>query len=530
MLIGGIQGNEPGGFLSADLYADMRLEMGNLIVVPRANFYSIILNKRGAHGDMNRKFTHGENGTSQEDKIVTILKGLISESDYLLNLHDGSGYYHPTYINKWRNPKRFGQSVIADSDEYPVPQTQKVVKLGEMARKVIEEVNTHITHDLYKFHFMNTRTADADSPHREQRRSATYFALTKHHIPAFGVETSKFLPSMDLKVRFHNLVINAFMRLFDIVPESPGLMLDPPALKYLIVTINGRTPVVAMKGQRIEIASGDTLRVTHIESNYERGLSLDILGHGGLNDLRKDFEIFKNTTIIVRKDNQRFAEIPLRIAGRVKTPKAVRLSPVKVDYFVVESMGQRILLEDQDTLHLVKGDKLKILDILPSPSSPSDIKVNFKGFVGDRKNNTGEDRGYTIDTGKNLMRRYSLHKKGKVYVVIATKGKKELARFLVDLSPPKMDYMILGVNSHQHHFLRPEQTVILSRNDEICLEEISTNLYATKGIRLSVNGHSLEHGETAKVKELCATSAGNRHRVDVKKGRMVLGSVTFVVD
>jgi predicted deacylase len=41
MLIGGIQGNEPGGFFSADLYADMSLEKGNLIVVPRANFYSI---------------------------------------------------------------------------------------------------------------------------------------------------------------------------------------------------------------------------------------------------------------------------------------------------------------------------------------------------------------------------------------------------------------------------------------------------------------------------------------------------------
>ena len=43
MLIGGIQGNEPGGFLSADSYADMKLKKGNLIVVPRANFYSIIM-------------------------------------------------------------------------------------------------------------------------------------------------------------------------------------------------------------------------------------------------------------------------------------------------------------------------------------------------------------------------------------------------------------------------------------------------------------------------------------------------------
>jgi len=57
LIIGGIQGDEPGGFLSADLYADMELVRGNLIVVPRANYYSIILNRRQVNEDMNRKFS-----------------------------------------------------------------------------------------------------------------------------------------------------------------------------------------------------------------------------------------------------------------------------------------------------------------------------------------------------------------------------------------------------------------------------------------------------------------------------------------
>ena len=38
LLIGGIQGDEPGGFLSVDLYADISLAKGNLIVVPRPIF------------------------------------------------------------------------------------------------------------------------------------------------------------------------------------------------------------------------------------------------------------------------------------------------------------------------------------------------------------------------------------------------------------------------------------------------------------------------------------------------------------
>ena len=42
LIIGGIQGDEPGGYLAADFYADFLLEKGNLIVVPRANFPSIL--------------------------------------------------------------------------------------------------------------------------------------------------------------------------------------------------------------------------------------------------------------------------------------------------------------------------------------------------------------------------------------------------------------------------------------------------------------------------------------------------------
>ena len=56
LLIGGIQGDEPGGFLSADQYADISLIQGNLIVVPRANFQSIVLKRRKINEDMNRKF------------------------------------------------------------------------------------------------------------------------------------------------------------------------------------------------------------------------------------------------------------------------------------------------------------------------------------------------------------------------------------------------------------------------------------------------------------------------------------------
>jgi len=113
LLIGGIQGDEPGGFLSADHYADINLAKGNLIVVPRANFKSIVLYQHKVNDDMNRKVAE-DRKNNYETKIVEILKKLINESDCLLNLHDGSGSYSDKWEGPERNPTRYDQSIIAD--------------------------------------------------------------------------------------------------------------------------------------------------------------------------------------------------------------------------------------------------------------------------------------------------------------------------------------------------------------------------------------------------------------------------------
>jgi len=528
MLIGGIQGNEPGGFLSADLYADMSLEKGTLIVVPRANFYSIILNQRGPNGDMNRKFAHEENEYSMEDKIVGILKKLIGESDYLLNLHDGAGYYYPTYIDKWRNPDRFGQCIIADYEEFRVPGKNKVIKLGEIGRKICAQVNRQIKNDLYKFHFNNTRTDEPDSPHNEQRGSATYYALTRHHIPAFGVETSKFLPSVDLKVEYHNLVINAFMKLFGIIPESPGLNFDSPSLNYLVVSINRQRPVVVEPTQVLELQPGDSLNVTHIEANYERGLNLDILGYGGINDYRKDFAIFRDTSIVVRKDNEKFAEIPIRVTEKIREAKAREAVSEKIDYFIIEAKDHRLLVANGETLHLVSGDVMKIVDVLPRPSDASGIKVNFKGFVGDLSNNTGEDRGYPVNTQTDMIERFSLDGKGGSYEILAGRGETILGRMVVSLAPPKLAYVVLMVNGNSHHLVKADGKISFSRNDTLRVEKISTNLSSDEGIHLNINGIKLQPGEEKPVKDLFPAKSGDRE-VRVEKGSLQLGMIKLQI-
>ncbi|MBP1742298.1 MAG: hypothetical protein H6Q48_4591, partial [Deltaproteobacteria bacterium] len=429
-----------------------------------------------------------------------------------------------------RNPTLFGQSIVADCEEYRIPGSTKSIKLGEMAKKILKEVNPQINGELYKFHFMDTRTDLEDSPHREQRGSATYYALTKHHIPAFGVETSKFLPSIDLKVLYHNMVINAFMKHFEIIPESPGLNLDPPVLKYLVVAINGQTPIVVEANQALELRPGDIISVTHIEANYERGLSLDILGYGGVNDLGKDYAVFRDTSILVRKDNQKVAEIPVRITEKgageeIRTTSSTR----KIDYFVIEAKGLRLLLANGETLHLVRGEELKIIDVLPAAPSSSGVKVNFKGFVRDPSNNTGEDRGFTINTGSDLMERFSLDGKGEAHEIVVTQGETILGRAIVRLASPKVEFLVLRVNGHGHHILKPKSALSVSRDDTICVEEIRTNLSSSDGVSLKINGQTVLPGEEKAVKELYPAAKAYDPLLKVEKGSLVLGMITLNV-
>ena len=443
LLIGGIQGDEPGGFLSADHYADISLAKGNLIVIPRANFKSIVLYRRKVNDDMNRKFGE-DRKNNYETKIVEILKKMINESDCLLNLHDGSGFYSDKWEGPYRNPRRYGQSIISDCEVYINPETGKTIDLGTMANWVADKINKNIKNPLHYIRFNNHRTAEKNSLHKEQRKSATYYALYTCGIPAFGIETSKSLP-IELKVRYHNLAINAFMEKFDIIPETPGLNFDKPVLDYMVVSINDSLPIVVKNQETLHINSGDIIIISHIETNYERGLSADIIGYGSIRDVRKKIRVTGPTRIVARKDYFPCGSVYIALGeSRRKMAKGVSISKKSiltpyVHSFKTKINGNEMIYKNNDHVKLIKGDTFTLVDVIGGPGDPSDMVVNFKGFVGDSANNTGEDRGYVINTAKDLWKNYSLDKKGLKYKVIVTYKNQKAGELIIDLKEPALE-------------------------------------------------------------------------------------------
>ena len=206
LIIGGIQGDEPGGFNAAALLAtEYTISKGNLWVVPNLNFESIIKRSRGIHGDMNRKFSELDK-SDPEYALVQKIKAIIQDKkiDIVLNLHDGSGFYREKYIDKLHGPQRWGQSIIIDQEKI---ETQRYGELMALAKEVRESVNTAIDDEESRYRVRNTRTREGDA---EMEKTLTYFSI-RNQKPAFGLEVSKEYLTHE-RVYYHLLLVESFMQ------------------------------------------------------------------------------------------------------------------------------------------------------------------------------------------------------------------------------------------------------------------------------------------------------------------------------
>ncbi len=422
LVIGGIQGDEPGGYLSADLYSELPLEKGNLIVVPRANFQSIITNRRAMEKDMNRLFNQDKAAQTAEDSIVVIISGLMGEADLFLNLHDGYGFYRDKWIDAKHNPHRFGQSLIADVDVYNYKG--RTIDLKGIAGSILQNVNKKIPNPEYQIHFMNTHSFDPQSEFREMINSGTYNALVNYGIPAFGIESSKDLPSVEEKILYHNLVINEFMALYDILPEIPGIKEETVNLLFCHISINGQKPEIIYPGDRIKLKRGDRLSVRHISAGTtENGLSCDILGIGSYQDYGKDLTVSNSTEILFRKDARTIGKVFVD----VETPP-IRKSLIS---YVLKRNGEWIKLSDGDTLRLGPRDSFSIEDVNSPDFRADEITVNVKGWVPKGSYNDGEDRHFSVPASDLIWKKYSLHGDGRMYPVVVTLNNTEISRIII---------------------------------------------------------------------------------------------------
>lgn len=228
LIVGGIHGDEPGGYFAPMILAKYyKIESGNVWVVPNLNFDSIVQNKRGINGDMNRKFAKIETKDKDFDVVTEIKKTILHPKvDLTLNLHDGQGFYREKNINKDFNPKAWGQATIIDQQQIA---NAKFGNLADIAKKVNQETNVELIEDVHEFNVKNTNTKTQD---KAMQQSLTFFSISNNK-PAFAIETSKNITNLSQKVFYQLKTIEKFMSVMNI-KYSRSFELSEETIKKLL--------------------------------------------------------------------------------------------------------------------------------------------------------------------------------------------------------------------------------------------------------------------------------------------------------
>jgi len=387
LVIGGIQGDEPGGFNAAALLAtEYKIKKGSVWVVPNLNFISIIERSRGVYGDLNRKFAKIGRSDPEFDtisKAKTII--LDDQVDLVLNLHDGSGFYRPTYVDRTHNPHRWGQSIIIDQEQIEAVQFGE---LGEIAKQVTAVVNGHLFSEEHVYHVKNTWTKLGDT---EMAKTLTYYAV-KNLKPAFGVEVSKNFPTHK-RAYYHLKVLETYMDLLGIEYE-----------RSFSLSANG------VKG-----AIYNNVKLAF----YDNRIFLDVT------NARKRLGYIpfrKSAEIVYRSSNP--------LIALVESDHNRRITRIYPEYFEYDFSTEGINIQiDGEERKATFGDMLGVQEsfmVMPKKG----YRVNVIGF---KKTGISDESGVMIGQ-EDVMKRFSVDKSGNIFRVEVYKDDKFSGMVLVNFS------------------------------------------------------------------------------------------------
>lgn len=397
LIVGGIQGDEPGGFSAATILAThYQFTKGQVWIVPNLNFPSIIKRSRGLTGDMNRKFARLEK-TDPEYTTVRRIQDIICTPDMniVLNLHDGSGFFRPTFENKMRNPNRWGQSLIIDMNEL---QGTPFGKLEECSYKAIENVNSKLLQHSHMFHLKNTKTNEGNP---EMEKTLTWFAV-RNGKAAYGLEASKDF-TIEERAYYHLLAVEGLLQQYGI-EFTRDFTLSPDGVKNALQ-------------QDIRVAFGGDRFVLPLEDIRPR--------LGGHIPLPKD----PYATLVVSKPIIAVSgaqnELQVHYGNRLLT----RFKPEwhESDH----SLSQLTVYIDGEPRQVKIGDMVvaqKSFKVSPTPG----YRINAIGT------NKGVDESDIELIKTNFLPQYSVDKSATIYRVEAYKGKQFAGMFLVKFGQSPM--------------------------------------------------------------------------------------------
>jgi len=156
------------------------------------------------------------------------------------------------------------------------------------------------------------------------------------------------------------------------------------------------------------------------------------------------------------------------------------------------------------------------------------LTVNFLGFVGNKMKNTGEDRGYLINTAKDLWLKYSKGSKGLEYTVAISYKDKKLGEVFVDMEEPKLNYIVVKHGQGGKRWYANGDTISVTAKDTLEIIDVKTNVNGNGGVKVNFSGN--EFGNVNKIITFNKDYAANRdNEIVVTREGIVIGKTKIQI-
>ena len=376
LIFGGMQGDEPGGFHAASLLiSDYNITKGKIIVAPNLAFDSIIKRARGVKGDLNRKFAKLDKKDPDYETVQRIKELILREEvGMVLNLHDGWGFYHPTFIDEMKNPKRWGNSSVIDTREI---NATKYKELESIAANTVEVLNSKLIDPKHKYHLKNTKTKELEDT--QMLKALTYFVISNNKA-AFANEASKNLP-VNLRAYYHLVAIENYFKTAGLEFER-GFELSPDGVQKAI----NKELQIKMFNDKILLS----LKKPRSIINY-----LPFPVHRTL-----DYTTSNEITAVVADEKGFFVQYGNRFQARIK-PEYFEFSDAFNDFSIIVDDEQQIV---------PFASKVRVKKYFQIPKIKG-VRVNVIGL------DKGKDESGLKVRKKDMLSQYSLDKAGKIFRV-----------------------------------------------------------------------------------------------------------------
>lgn len=147
----------------------------------------------------------------------------------------------------------------------------------------------------------------------------------------------------------------------------------------------------------------------------------------------------------------------------------------RLEFFVVDINGKPQKVKNGDELVVVTGDVIEVKEAVLRDPNRKVESVNLVGFQSLQATRKGEDRGFAVRTDRDLLKHWSIGKRGDLYKISATSGLNTHGEAYLRLIAPKIKFAELTVNGKKR-LIREGELLRLKKTDQISINDVRTNI------------------------------------------------------